>query len=101
MRQNEKREACIRSLLKQVTPLRPDEKGNWCDTVPIDISLLECGLDSMDTITLIMLLEETIGLELSSEDYVFSRIDTIRKLMRLLEKYGVAAEDDKRRETRI
>lgn len=85
-------ENCIRDFLKQVIVLKGSVDVEQYSAIPADASLMDNGFDSLHIITLVVLIEEKFGIELKNEDLVFDKINTIRKWIQLLEKYGVPVE---------
>lgn len=52
-----------------------------------DEYLEKIGLDSVQFISLIVQLEEIYGIEFEDEDLIFARINTIKKIQTIMQKY--------------
>lgn len=52
-----------------------------------ETSLINLGLDSIKTISLVILIEEHFGIELEDEDLLFENYSSIERITQMIKKY--------------
>jgi acyl carrier protein len=75
----------LSAILAAVQELAPGDYG--CDTALLD----EVGLDSLDYATVVVQVEDELGVKLRENDIDWSSVRTIEQLAAIFEQHGVPA----------
>lgn len=76
-------ESKIKEIMKEVLTLNDEELG----TISPDSNLVDIGLDSIKAIEVIVRIEEIFGITVNEDDLLINNIDSISKVMELINKY--------------
>lgn len=81
MNGDKKMEKKIREFISELIKL----ERNAVDSIDLDADLIEFGLDSLNSIELIVRLEDEFDIEIDDNDLIIDNINTLNKLINIVQ----------------